>query len=155
MKKILLISLLSLGLIHLHTSAQILDTAVTKDDDSIRGPVNLSTATYTDYLKKSHNQKITSMVIGGAGAILLTIGFSRTISDLGGIFDPSSPPKKSSSTDVLTIGGLVLLAAAVPISLASRANKKKARLYMKNDSIMITPELQITHIASMGIKISL
>jgi len=111
----------------------------------------------TQYLKKSHDQKVTATVLGIGGTVIAGIGLGLALSSLNGLFEPDSQRKDYGSTpDVLMIGGAALIVAAIPISIASRANKKKARLYMNKETVMIIlHNSTVANLTCIGIKINL
>ncbi len=132
----------------IHTKAQTLNDSINLNYQNMAA----------QYAKKSHNQKVASKVLLGAGVLSATIGFGMAVPNFKGFFDPSAPPPKDygSAPDILMIGGAVLIVTAIPISLAGRKNKKLARLYMNKEHVMLAPEVRTTaRITSIGIKISL
>jgi NADH:ubiquinone oxidoreductase subunit K len=117
---------------------------------------NDSLMAHTRYLKKSHDQKVVSIVFVSVGTAMAVTGIALAAASFKGFFDPDVPHNDyGSAPDILGIGGSALIVAAVPFALASQANKKKAKLYMKKESIMITPGKTASQLVSIGIKISL
>jgi len=150
--KTLLISIISIALF----CAPNISANAQNANDSLSQHMNYENMA-TQYLKKSHDQKVTATVLGIGGTVIGSIGLGLALSSLNGLFEPDSQRKDYGSTpDALMIGGAALIAAAIPISLASRRNKKLARLYMNKENVMITPEIKTaTQLVSIGIKISL
>jgi hypothetical protein len=72
-----------------------------------------------------------------------------------GFFDPNAPDKDNGSApDILGIGGAII-AAAIPIAFAAKANKKKAKLYMNKENISISPKVKSNlGLIAMGVKIN-
>ena len=149
--KTLFISIISITLVstlHINVRAQ-------NKIDSANQRSNFET-TSAQYLKKSHDQrKISSIMFIGGGSMAL-IGGILAVSSLDGLFDPNAPIKNyGSAPDILGIGGMVIVAAAIPIMIAAKANKKKAKLYMSEENISISPGVQTnSSLIAMGIKIN-
>jgi hypothetical protein len=116
------------------------------------------TSVYEKYLKKSHDQKKVSKIMLIGGSAMVVTGISMTLSSLKGLFDPNSPTPKDygSAPDILAIGGGLVIAAAIPIAIAAGKNKKKARLYMNEENVMIKSQIIAgPRLTSIVIKIRL
>jgi hypothetical protein len=137
------------------TAALNINVNAQSNNDTISQHVNYQSMA-TQYLKKSHDQKVTAIVLAIGGSIMLVTGVGLAAASFKGFLDPNAQHNDyGSAPDILMIGGGALIVAAVPFSLASRANKKKARLYMNRENVMITPEIKTaTQLVSIGIKIS-
>lgn len=115
------------------------------------------TLTKEDYYKKSYSQKTMGKIFLGAGGLIAGIGLGITLNNVGGIFDPASPPKNEKLADILGYSGLGIMAASIPFFISSSKNKKKAR----SMSYTINPAIQIkkgsmvnTAIPSLSLKIN-
>ena len=119
--------------------AAIISTKAQSNTDSLSQHLNYKTMA-KDYLKKSHDQrKVSSIMFIGGGAMAVT-GVILAAASFKGFFDPNVPDKDyGSAPDILGIGGMVIMAAGVPIAIASHSNKKKARLSMNKESVFILP----------------
>ncbi len=100
--------------------------------------------------KKAKHQKTaaTILLIGGTG--LIAEAFIYAINN---IF--TSRPK----TDFLVLGapiGLSASLASIPLFIVSGKNKRKAKLMIKNESVLFTPQLNLKeNFIAVGIKIKL
>ena len=112
---------------------------------------------YKHYLKISHNQKVAGIVLATGGAVIALTGMGLALASFKGFLEPNVHHNDyGSAPDILGIGGSALIVAAVPFALAARSNKKKAKLYMKKESVMRTPGIKTgSQLTSVGIKISL
>jgi len=84
---------------------------------------------YVDYLKKSEIQKSTAFVLLGSGAAMFT----------GGVIGMQHSQSKGEIETKFMLGGLVSGLASIPFFNSARINKHKAKIYMKHDALMITP----------------
>ena len=109
------------------------------------------------YHFKSQHQKVTSNILGISGCILLVTGMTLAVTSLSGFSKPGAKYHDyGSAPDILAITGGTMIAVAIPYSIAYRANKKKANLYMQKASVVITPVINSSiHFTSVGIMISL
>jgi hypothetical protein len=112
---------------------------------------------YTQLMKKYHNQKTISTVMIVTGGAMALVGFSLAVSGLSHLFEPGyTPPDYGSAPDILGIGGLIILAAAIPIKFIAKKNKRKAQMFIDNESMLITPQIKkASRLTSVGIKITL
>ena len=136
-------------------SAPAIGVKAQNSNDSVSQNLNYKTMA-TQYLKKSHDQRVTSIVLAGVGTAMAFTGVALALAGLHGFLDPNAHHNDyGSAPDVLGIGGSALIVAAVPFAIASRTNKKKARLYMSKETVAITPGKTASQLVSLGIKIGL
>lgn len=137
------------GSLNINVSAQIIDSL---------SPSSNSQALVTQYLKKSHSQKVTSNIMALTGGAIGITGIVLAAASLNGngLFDPNARQNAyGSAPDILAIGGAALIVAALPFAHESRKNKNKARFYMHKEQVLIIPKIKSIELASVGIKISL
>lgn len=98
-------------------------------------PLTDSAAVGLIYKKKAKTELVTGIVLSSAGAIAAGVGLALAASELenlGHIFEPGYRGKDYGSLpEILGYGGLVLIAASVPLYIVSGKHKRKARLYLK------------------------
>ena len=106
------------------------------------------------YLKKSENQKKAAYVLLAGGLATSLIGFVILIGDLGTLF--TDHKTHGDLPDTLMYSGLAIMACSIPLFIAARKNKQQARLYIKKEAIMITPDIKTggEHFV-LGLKIGL
>ncbi|KAA9039578.1 hypothetical protein FW778_12250 [Ginsengibacter hankyongi] len=137
-------------------SAQYANVFAQIKNDSVIQHKSIQCLEHNKLLKKSHNQKETATIIGITGGVICLTGIGLAASSLKGLLDPNVHHNDyGSAPDILGIGGSILLIAAIPISLASQANKKKARFYMQKEDVMLTRGINSTELVSIGVRIRL
>ena len=136
-------------------SAPAIGVKAQDNNDTVSQNLNYK-AMATQYLKKSHDQRVTSIVLASVGTAMAFTGVALALASLNGLFDPNAHHKDyGSAPDILGIGGSALIVAAVPFAIASRSNKKKARLYMNKETVTLTPRKTPSRLVSLGIIIGL
>lgn len=112
---------------------------------------------YYQYLKKSNVQKKTGLILGISGGALAATGMMLALSELSGLFHSNGTTTYrdyGSTPGILAACGGAMVVAAIPFSIESRKNKKKAQLYIAGNKI-ITPGIQQAYAhAGLGIKIN-
>jgi len=108
-------------------------------------------------LKKSHDQKVAAIVLGIGGGVLLLTGAGLAAASFKGFLNPNVRHNDyGTAPDILCIGGGALIVTAIPFSLSSHANKKKAKLYMSRENVLMVPGLINTRqFTTIGVQISL
>jgi hypothetical protein len=110
-----------------------------------------------DHLRlKIHKEKTNSLIFGLTGGAICVTGLVLEISSLGEFADPSVHHNHyGSAPDILSIGGLAIMGAAIPFSIMANKNKKKLRLYLEKENIRFIPGIKNTDVLSAGIRINL
>lgn len=98
-----------------------------------------------DYGKKSRKQLKTGIVLSGAGAVMF----------LGGTYlSKHGCACKDPTGSLFMLGGIGMAATSIPFFISSAGNKHKAKLYMKKEALMLTPDLKTGIVYnSIGLKI--
>lgn len=99
-----------------------------------------------DYLEKSKKQKTTGFILLGSGAAVFT----------GGALAIQHSQSKGENEFPFLIGGLAMSIASIPFFISSTSNKHKAKLYMRKEALMLTPNMKTGQDTnSIGIRIVL
>ena len=99
-----------------------------------------------DYLEKSKKQKTTGFILLGGGVAMITSG---------AIAMPNST-SKGGTEGLIIFGGLTISTASIPFFILSGSNKRKAKLYMRREGLMLTPDIKAgPDYNSIGIRIDL
>jgi hypothetical protein len=117
----------------------------------------LEAQSYQNQLQlKIHREKSVSFILGLTGAAICVTGLVLEISSLGEFADPSAHHNHyGSAPDILSIGGLAIMGAAIPFSIMAKKNKKKLRLYLEKENVRFIPGIKNTSLLSAGIRINL
>ncbi|MGI8581112.1 MAG: hypothetical protein ACR2KX_02900 [Chitinophagaceae bacterium] len=158
MKKLLFICLVTLW-VATQTKAQMRDTTLIMTTHKVDG---------NSLLQKSQKQKSAAWVMLGGGAGMALAGLLIMTKDAGqevaGIFITvftlgtvtPEQPKKRAAGPVLTIAGTGAMLGSIPLFSASAKNKTKANIILKNESLLLNPQLNTKdHFLTLGVKISL
>jgi hypothetical protein len=114
------------------------------------------TSISTDYLKKSKSQKTAARVLQGTGAALMLISLLVTTDDVL----PSDPDDKQNGklADALGYTGMAMAIVSIPLSIASKKNKKKAvAISLRREPLPVPGKngFAISKIPSIGIQFRL
>ena len=107
-------------------------------------------------IRKSGRQKITAWILAGSGVSLLTAGFLIELSSASDLAHLTLPKDAK-----LTTGGLLLLTgsaavlSSIPFFIASRKNKRKATLLLKNENVFYPQFNSKQRLLSLGVTIHL
>ena len=82
-----------------------------------------------DYFKKSKNQKRTGWILLGGGATIFT----------GGAIAMQHSNSKGGNEVPFILGGMAMAVSSAPFLISSAVNKHKARLELRKQSVLITP----------------
>ena len=85
-----------------------------------------------DYLEKSKKQKTTGFILLGSGAAVFT----------GGAIAMQHSQSKGENEFPFLVGGLAMSIASIPFFISSTSNKHKAKLYMRKEALMLTPNMK-------------
>ena len=97
-----------------------------------------------DYLKKSKKQRTTGFILLGSGAAIFT----------GGAIAMQHSQSKGGNELPFVLGGLAMSVTSIPFFIASFGSKHKANLYMNNEVLMVTPNINSNIVYnSVGFKI--
>ena len=100
-----------------------------------------------DYLKKSRKARNTGLILLGGGAAMF----------LGGAYLTEHGCSCKDPTGILLmLGGTTMAAVSIPFFISSAGNKRKAKLYMNKEALILAPKIKtgIVH-HSIGVKIDL
>jgi hypothetical protein len=148
MKTILLILITTGYLLTYNADAQIPGDTTT---DSRKEQFN-----YDQLRLKIHKEKTNSLIFGLAGGVICVTGLVLAVSSLGEFADPSAHHNHyGSAPGILSIGGLVIMSAAIPISIMAKKNEKQMRLYLLKENVKTIPGIKNTSLLSAGIRINL
>lgn len=101
-----------------------------------------------DYLKKSKRQLKTGIILLGSGAVMFAGGSY--------VMEHGSCSCKSATGPLLMLGGMGMAATSIPFFISSAGNKRKAKLYMKKEALLLTPDIKTRNVYnSIGVKISI
>ena len=99
-----------------------------------------------DYLEKSRKQKTTGFILLGSGAAVFS----------GGAIAVQHSQSKGENEFPFLVGGLAISIASIPFFISSGSNKHKAKLYMRKETLILTPNIKTGQdLNSMGIRIGL
>lgn len=99
-----------------------------------------------DYLEKSKKQKTAGFILLGSGAAVFT----------GGVVAMQHSESKGENEFPFMVGGLAMSIVSIPFFISSASNKHKAKLYMRMEALMLTPNMKTGQdINSIGIRIFL
>ena len=99
-----------------------------------------------DYLEKSKRQKIAGFLLLGSGAAVFT----------GGTIAMQHSQSKGENEFPFLVGGLAMSIASIPFFISSASNKHKAKLYMRKETLLLSPEIKAgPDYNSIGIRIDL
>jgi len=100
----------------------------------------------TDYFKKSKQQRTNGLLLLGSGAVCFGAGAYALEHDQG----------KSGYGGVMMLGGIGIAAASLPFFISSAIAKHKAKVSLKREALMITPNHQsnITY-TSLDLRLNL
>jgi hypothetical protein len=109
---------------------------------------------YTGLLKKSNRQQTAGWVLFGTGGALGIIGASIAWYEIMTLFTPDAKDH-SNTADVLMYGGLGLMLLSIPFIVSGYKNRRKAKLFMKQESLRFNTGFQAIHpLTSIGIKLN-
>ena len=99
-----------------------------------------------DYPEKSKRQKTTGFILLGSGAAVFT----------GGAIAMQHSQSKGENEFPFMVGGLAMAISSIPFFISSASNKHKAKLYLRKEALMLTPNIKTGQdLNSIGIKIDL
>ena len=85
-----------------------------------------------DYLEKSKKQKTTGFILLGSGAAVFT----------GGTIAMEHSQSKGENEFPFLVCGLAMTITSIPFFISSAGNKHKARIYMRKEALMLTPNIK-------------
>jgi hypothetical protein len=97
-----------------------------------------------DYLKKSKKQRNAGLILSGSGVTIFTAGC---------ILIQHSQSKGENEFPLLA-GGLIMTTAGIPFFISAGVNKHKAKVCMKREAIIMTPD-NASGVASTSITLRL
>ena len=99
-----------------------------------------------DYFEKSKRQKTTGFILSGSGVAVFT----------GGAIAMQHSQSKGENEFPFLVGGVAMSIASIPFFISSASNKHKAKLYMRKEALMLTPDIKAgPDYNSIGIRIDL
>ena len=84
-----------------------------------------------DYLKKGKKQRTTGFILLGSGATIFT----------GGAIAMQHSQSKGGNELPFVLGGLAMSVTSIPFLITSYSSKHKAKLYMNQEALMVTPTI--------------
>ncbi len=115
-----------------------------------------TTNTRVDFLKKSKSQRTAARVLQGTGAALMIISLIVTTDDIL----PDDPDDKQNGklADALGYTGMAMAIVSIPLSIASKKNKKKAAAISFSREPLLIPGkngFALSKVPSISIQLSL
>lgn len=90
------------------------------------------------FQNKAKEQATTGGVLLAGGIIMGGVGFGLAMSGLSHLFDPNYHPKDYGSLpEILGFGGLALVVTGVILLIASKRNKRNARIILGNKRLSL------------------
>lgn len=151
MKKVILAFLIMSHAVPMHAQVITDSTKIEKIDTTISLRMD-STQLGLKYMKKSNTQQTIGTILFCTGSVSAIIGL---IIDLNQFSHWGDHSPVSNIDEVFGYTGLVLMISSTPFFILSKINKHKAKIYLGNQHVFVTPKVVMASFVSAGVKISL
>ncbi|MFT3703153.1 MAG: hypothetical protein QM802_12320 [Agriterribacter sp.] len=119
---------------------------------------NPSKDLYNSYMHKKKTQKTIAWVMVGSGSAMVIAGMIIYVSQpmFIDLWDTQPAEKKNYNKGLwLCYVGIPVILTSIPFFISSHANKKKAKMALKGEKVLLWPNAPVIHYTALSLKIAL